>query len=84
MINWGSFLLVALASISFTTIVVSTFSLGMRLFTNSKHALPAARKGKVRAIRSESLNRFGAYALFAVCGFALVFGIYLIVPYFHI
>lgn len=84
MINWGNFLLVAVASIGFTTIVVSLFSLGMRLFTNSKHALPAARKGKTSAVRSEVLNRFGAYALFTVCAFALLFGIYLIVPYFRL
>jgi hypothetical protein len=84
MINWQSFLVVALASIGFTTLVVSLFSFGMRLLTNSKHALLAAKKGKVSAVRSEALNRFGAYALFAVCAVALIYGIYLIVPYFHI
>ncbi|MEY3889494.1 MAG: hypothetical protein RLZZ90_445 [Actinomycetota bacterium] len=84
MINWQSFLLVALASIGFTTLVVSLFSFGMRLLTNSKHALLSAKKGKASAIRSEALNRFGAYGLFALCAFALIYGIYLIVPYFHI
>ena len=84
MINWGSFLLVALASIAFTTIVVSLFSLATRLFTNARHSLPAARKGKASAVRSERVNRFGAYGLFAVCAFALIYGLYLIVPYFHI
>ena len=84
MINWGSFLLVAVASIAFTTIVVSLFSLGMRLFVNSRHALPAAKKGRVSAVRHYSINRLGAYALFTVCAFALIYGLYLIVPYFHI
>ena len=84
MINWQGFLLVALASIGFTTLVVSLFSFGMRLLTNSKHALPSARKGKATAVRTEALNRFGAYGLFAICAFALLYGIYLIVPYFHI
>ncbi len=84
MINWGSFLLVAIASIGFTVVVVSLFSLAMRLLTNARHALPAARKGKAHAVRSEALNRFGSYLLFAICGFALIYGIYLIVPYFHI
>ncbi len=84
MINWQSFLLVALASIGFTTLVVLLFSFGMRLLTNSKHALLSAKKGKASAIRSEALNRFGAYGLFALCAFALIYGIYLIVPYFHI
>ena len=84
MINWQGFLLVALASIGFTTLVVSLFSLGMRLLTNSKHALLSARKGKVSAVRSEAMNRFGAYGLFTVCALALLYGIYLTVPYFHI
>jgi hypothetical protein len=56
----------------------------MRLLTNSKHALLSARKGKASAVRSEAMNRYGAYGLFAVCAFALLYGIYLIVPYFHI
>jgi len=84
MINWGNFLLVALASIGFTVVVVSLFSLAMRLLTNARHALPAARKGKISAVRSEALNRVTSYLLFLICAFALVYGIYLIVPYFHI
>jgi hypothetical protein len=84
MINWGNFLLVAMASIGFTVVVVSLFSLAMRLLTNARHALPAARKGKASAIRSEALNRLTSYALFIICAFALIYGIYLIVPYFHV
>jgi cytochrome b561 len=84
MINWSSFLLVAAASIGFTLFIVAFFSLGVRLITNARHIMPAAKKGRASAARAEALNRSLAYAFFAICAAALLYGIWLIVPYFHL
>jgi hypothetical protein len=83
MIDWGSFLLVAVASLAFTLIIVSTFSLGVRLLTNAQNLVPQAKKGKKNAVQSEALNRIASYMLFAVCFSALIYGIYLVIPGFH-
>ncbi|AOY55700.1 hypothetical protein [Candidatus Rhodoluna planktonica] len=83
-INWSSFALVAGASVTFTLVIVGFFSLGMRLLTNAQHAAPAAKKGKAAAVRVEAFNRTFAYFFFALCAGALLYGIYLVVPYFHL
>ncbi|MEY4434136.1 MAG: hypothetical protein RIR16_176 [Actinomycetota bacterium] len=84
MIDWASFLLVAGASIAFTLFIVGFFSLGVRLITNARHAMPAAKKGRASAARVEAFNRSLAYVFFAICAAALLYGIWLIVPYFHL
>lgn len=83
MIDWGSFLLVSIASLSFTLVIVATFSLGVRLLTNAQNLVPQAKKGKKNAVQSEALNRIAAYMLFAICFSALLYGIYLVIPGFH-
>ena len=84
MIDWNSLALVALVSILSTTALVAAFSLGMRWLTNAQHFSVNAKKGSSGATRLEVLFRSGAYALFTVCAGALIYGIYLIVPYFHL
>lgn len=83
MIDWGSFLVVAVASLGFTLVIVSTFSLGVRLLTNAQNLVSAAKKGKKRAVQGEALNRIASYMLFALCSAALLYGIYLAIPAFH-
>jgi hypothetical protein len=84
MIEWGSLLLVAAVAIGATTALVSMFSLGMRWLTNARHYVSSSKKGSAKAIRAEVLNRSGAYIMFTLCATALIYGIYLIVPYFHL
>ncbi len=84
MIEWNSLILVAIVSIVGSTVLVASFSLGMRLLTNARHLVPGAKKGKTKAIRAEVLNRSGAYIMFTICASALIYGIYLIIPYFHL
>lgn len=84
MIDWNSLAIVAVVSIVATTLLVATFSLGMRWLTNAQHFAVDAKKGNLRATRAEVLFRSGAYVLFTVCATALIYGIYLIVPYFHL
>ncbi|MFM8926772.1 MAG: hypothetical protein ACKOFA_01030 [Rhodoluna sp.] len=80
-INWSSFLQVLIASVGFTTLIVACFSLGVRLLTNAENVSGKARKGNSKAQQTESLNLVGAYLAFAVCISALVYGIYLIIPF---
>ena len=81
-IKWMSLFQVAATAIGFTAGVSLLFSLGIRLLTNAEFVAPKAAKGKTNAVQLEALNRVGAYVLFAICATALLYGIYLIVPYF--
>jgi hypothetical protein len=67
-IDWGSFIVVALVSIGSAAAIVALFALGLRLL---------AVDGSGAGIR------IGAYACFAVSALAALYGVYLIVPYFH-
>ena len=81
LIDWNKFLQVLEATIFFAVGVVGLFSLGIRLLTNAQHFVPGAQKGKAAAVRSEVLNRLGAYIAFGLCLVALGFGIILVAPW---
>lgn len=83
-IDWNAFFLVFAASIGFSVVIVATFAFGVRLYTNAQSFVGAAKKGSQQAAVSEALNRALAYAMFAIASSALLYGIYLIVPSFHI
>lgn len=83
-VKWDGLLQVTIASIGFTLVTVALFALGMRLLGDAEFAVAKASKGKAKAIRVEVLARSGAYMLFALCGLILLYGIYLVVPYFHL
>jgi hypothetical protein len=83
-INWVGFLTVAAVSITATVLVVALFSLGVRLLTTADNLVSATKKGNQRAISTEALSRTGSYVVFALCLAALLYGIYLVVPYFHL
>jgi hypothetical protein len=48
----------------------------------AKRAAKATRKNPLTDAQ-KNVARFGAYLCFAACGAAVLYGIYLIVPYFH-
>lgn len=76
MIEWESFLVVAVVSLIAAIVVVTVASLGMRLYENAVHA---------RATNA-STGRWGlatARFLFGLCGLVVLYGVYLIVPGFH-
>lgn len=83
MIEWANLYLVALVSVFSTIALVAICALGIRFLTNARHWRPSARKGKSRAKRQELVNLVAAVLCFTLCGSALLYGIYLIVPYFH-
>ena len=77
MIDWGSFLLVAVASLVSTAVVVSLYSFGLRL-GGLTH--PDAQTGEaVRPGWATALS----YLCFGLAAGAVLYGIYLIVPFFH-
>ena len=83
-IDWNAFFLVFAASIGFSVVIVLTFSLGVRLYTNAESHKRTSKKGDQTAAVAELWSRTASYALFTLASFALLYGIYLIVPYFHL
>ena len=83
MINWSSLILVATVAIGASVGLVTVFSLGMRLLTNARNFQEHTKK-KQAAQPGEVLNRVEAYLMFTICASAVLYGIYLFVPYFHL
>lgn len=83
-IDWNAFFLVFASSIGFSTVIVATFAFGVRLLTNAQSLVSAAKKGNQKAAVSEALNRALSYSMFTIASGALLYGIYLIVPFFHL
>ena len=96
-IDWGAFLLVALVAVVSACFVVSVYSVGLRFWSAAdtragKYTVkddgtigpatagfpdPNAAAGAVRMLRAL------AVVCFVLCGVAVLYGIYLIVPAFH-
>ena len=68
MIDWGSFVIVAVVSIGAAAVIVSLFAAGLRLLA-------------VEAHRGVALA--GAYSCFVVAAAAVLFGIWLMIPSLH-
>ena len=74
MIDWAAFLVVAIATILGAGSIVLFFALGVRLGAESEDpGRERSRIGLVAASRT----------CYALSGAAVLFGVYLIVPYFH-
>ncbi|SDL22632.1 hypothetical protein [Arthrobacter sp. ok362] len=71
--KWLELLSVAGATLLSAVTVVVLYAFGVRL---------TAIAGDIRNSPA-SWTRPLAYTCFAVCGFAILFGLYLIIPYFH-
>ncbi len=76
MIDWASFLIVAAASLVSTAVVVSLYSFGLRFQGLTRQG---AGGEPVRPLYATVL----AYLCFALSIGAVLFGIYLIVPFLH-
>ena len=83
MINWSSLILVASVAIGASVGLVTVFSLGVRLLTNARNIQDNTKK-KAGVKPAEVVNRVAAYLMFTICASAVLYGIYLIVPYFHL
>lgn len=77
MIDWGSFVLVAVSSLLGACLLVAFAAVGFRLYEKGKRdRVSAAAPGDGR------LATAGAVLSFAVCAGAVLFGVYLILPAF--
>ena len=83
-IKWDNLFLVAGTSIGAALLVVALFAIGVRLLTDARLAEAKAKKGDNAAARVEAISRTFSYIAFSLCGSALLYGIYLIVPAFHL
>ncbi len=83
-IDWSGFGLVFAASIGFSVVIVATFALGVRLLTNAEHFVGPAKRGSQKAAVREVINRAISYSMFSFAFGALLYGIYLVVPAFHL
>lgn len=73
MINWGAFLVVAIATLVSAVLVVGLYATGVRLYAVSvDERVPSTR-----------VARAAAYLCFVLCAAGVLYGIYLIVPAFH-
>ncbi|RBP65712.1 hypothetical protein DFO66_104299 [Brevibacterium sanguinis] len=75
MIEWSSFLIVAVATWVSAVVVISLFSAAVRM--------RAAHIDMIEAGRPNALLKAGYWAVFAICGIVVLFGVYLIVPALH-
>ena len=69
-LQWGNFLLVAAAALLATVVLAGFYASGVRLLSTGR----AGHGGAATA---------GAYACFAVCIAAVLFGLWLVIPQFH-
>lgn len=74
MIDWGAFVIVAVATILAAGTTVLLFSLGIRLGSESRDPARA---------RAHAALRTASVANYALAGIAVLYGVYLVIPYFH-
>ena len=82
MIDWGAFLIVGVSSLVATCVVASLFALGVRLHAVGTEYDDEGRKVAVTGIRPRAAT-VGGYVCFVLCGIAVLYGVYLIVPALH-
>jgi hypothetical protein len=82
MINWADFTIVAIAALVGAGVVVSLYALGVRLLAVGTEYDDDGRKVSVTGIRPQAAT-VGGYFCFGLCGLAVLYGVYLIVPALH-
>ena len=75
MIEWSSFAIVAAATWVSAIIVITLFSVGVRM--------RAAHLDRIEEGRSSSALPVGYWTVFGICGAVVLLGVYLIVPALH-
>lgn len=88
MINWFNLGLVATAAIGASVFLAAVFALGVRWLFTSRHLSYLKKTSELISVRQGKQSkivvfRIGAYVMFTICAASVLYGIYLIVPYFH-
>jgi hypothetical protein len=89
MIDWQAFLIVAVVSVVASAVVVTLYAFGLRLLNVGRG--PDADDGSAQPPEPSPSSAAGrpawatvaAISCFTMCGAAILYGIYLIVPFFH-
>ncbi|MFG6402242.1 MULTISPECIES: hypothetical protein [unclassified Microbacterium] len=91
-VDWGSILLVAIVALVATVVVVGSYSLGVRLLSVGAPDIEMADgddpEGSAAVVHTRTQARpmaatLGAGVCFAIGIVATLYGIYLVVPLFH-
>jgi hypothetical protein len=86
-IDWFSFLVVFAAAIISAVVVVALFATAIRLFATPHRGAPpgAARDEEMDDVEGSRPTgaTVGGIVLFVLSGLAVLFGLYLIVPFLH-
>lgn len=96
MIDWAAFAIVAVAALVSASVVVSLFAFGLRLLNvgrgvdadDTPGTIETTPSGSISVVAGQPEGRprwatIAAITCFALCSLAVLFGIYLIVPFFH-
>ncbi|MCI4011883.1 hypothetical protein [Brevibacterium sp. ZH18] len=75
MIEWSSFLIVAVATWVSAIVVITLFSAAVRM--------RAVHIDLAEAGQSKPLLKVGYWTVFGICSIVVLFGVYLIVPALH-
>ena len=83
-VDWGSIALVSVTALVATVVIVTFFSLGLRLLAiGSPDDTDDARTGAVTASSRPAIATVGAILCIAVGVAGVLYGIYLVIPLFH-
>jgi len=66
MIDWAAFFIVLVATLVSACLVVTLYSVGLRLIDGTR-----------------GWRRPAGIACFVLCGLVVLYGVYLVIPYFH-
>jgi hypothetical protein len=80
-IKWNDLIMVAGAAIGVSALVVTLFSLGVRLLTNAQHAVSGKGKNKGESVSKEIAFRFTAVVAFALASSVMAYGLYILVTF---
>jgi hypothetical protein len=95
MIDWAAFGIVALAALVSASVVVSLFAFGLRLLNVGRGVDPDDAPGAPQTTASSAASAIvraggcpwwatvAAVSCFTLSSLAVLFGVYLIVPFFH-
>ena len=80
-IKWNDLIMVAGAAIGVSALVVTLFSVGVRLLTNAQQAVAGKSKKKGQSVSKEIAFRLTSYIAFALASSVLAYGLYILVTF---
>jgi hypothetical protein len=82
-IDWGALALVTVVAFAATIVIVSSYSLGLRLLAVGQGDEDGHREAGVATAGRPLPATLGGFACIAIGAVAVLYGIYLVIPLFH-